>query len=154
LWRGGNDHLQNSGFAPLAWVGAAWQGKMVSARVTVCISCHGVQEQAYLSRVDLVEALVRVDLSKYIDPCLRGWKGGIDAGRMIVPFGAFAAQTNPGVYRTASTPLIFNMGQRVFNQDLGVPVLPMPYADTGVNFNLDGPLLHLATGPITATLDT
>ena len=63
----------------------------------------------------------------------------IDAGRFIVPFGAFAAQTNPGLYRTVSTPLIFNMGQRVFNRDLGDPVLPMPYTDTGVNFNFDIP---------------
>src|SRR5205809_809237 len=54
-WRGGNDHLQNSGFGPLAWVGASWQSKVLSARVTVCVACHGVQEQAFLSRVDIVE---------------------------------------------------------------------------------------------------
>jgi hypothetical protein len=153
LWRGGNDHLQNSGFAPLAWVGASWQSKIVSARVTVCIACHGVQEGAFLSRVDIVEAAVRVDLSQFLEPCLHGLKGGIDAGRFVVPFGAFSSQTNPGVYRTVSTPLIFNMGQRIFNQDLGVSVLPMPFADEGIDLNFDIPVCNLGTSPITATLD-
>jgi hypothetical protein len=153
LWRGGSDHLQNSGFAPLAWVGASWQGKIVSARVTVCVACHGVQEQTFLSRVDIVEAAARVDLSSYLEPCLPGWKAGIDAGRFVVPFGAFSAQTNPGLYRTVSTPLIFNMGQRIFNTDLGDPVLPMPYADEGINVNLDVPLGNCGSSRITATLD-
>jgi hypothetical protein len=152
-WRGGNDHLQNPGFGPLAWAGASWQGQVVSARLTACIACHGVKEVAFLSRVEVVEAAARVDLSQFLDPCWHGMKGGIDAGRIVIPFGAFAAQTNPGVYRTVSTPLIFNMGQRVFNQDLGVPVLPMPYANTAVDLNLDAPLGTLATGPISASLD-
>jgi hypothetical protein len=154
LWRGGNSQLQNSGFGPLAWVGASWQSKILSARVTVCIACHGVQEQSFLSRVDIVEAAVRADLSEFIEPYVHGMKGGIDAGRFVVPFGAFSAQTNPGLYRTVSTPLIFNMGQRIFNQDIGDTVLPMPYADTGVNLNLDVPVGNLGTGPITATMDS
>jgi hypothetical protein len=153
-WRGGNDHLQNPGFAPLAWVGASWQSEIVSARVTLCISCHGVQEQAYLSRVEIVEAAARLDLSKFVDPCVKGMKAGIDAGRLVVPFGAFSAQTNPSLYRTVSTPLIFNMGQRIYNQDLGVSVLPMPYADTGINFNFDVPLCDVGTGKITLTVDS
>jgi hypothetical protein len=152
-WRGGNDHLQNSGFAPLAWVGGSWQSKIVSARVTLCVSCHGVQEQTFLSRVEVVEAAVRLDLSSFVEPCCRGMKVGIDAGRMVVPFGAFSSQVNPGLYRTVSTPLIFNMGQRLFNQDLGVPVLPMPYASTGVDFNVDVPVGDCGTGPITASMD-
>jgi hypothetical protein len=153
-WRGGNDHLQNSGFGPLAWVGGSWQSKIVSARVTVCASCHGVQEQTFLNRVDLVEAAVRLDLSQFLEPYCRGMKGSIDAGRFVVPFGAFSSQTNPGLYHTVSTPLIFNMGQRVFNQDLGVPVLPMPYANTGIDFNVDVPLGDCGTGPITASVDS
>jgi hypothetical protein len=154
LWRGGgSDRLQNPGFGPLAWVGAGWQSKIVSARVTACISCHGVQEAGFISRVEVVEAAVRVDLSCYIEHCLHGWKVAIDAGRLIVPFGAFSAQANPGTYRTVSTPLIFNMGQRVFNQDLGVSVLPMPYADTAIDFNVYIPLCDLGTGPITASID-
>jgi hypothetical protein len=154
-WRGGgSDHLQNPGFGPLAWVGAGWQSKIVSARLTVCSTCHGVQEPGFISRVEVVEAAVRVDLSSFIEHCLHDWKVGIDAGRMVVPFGAFSAQVNPGSYRTVSTPLIFNMGQRVFNQDLGVSVLPMPYADTGIDFNLNIPLCDLGAGPITASVDS
>src|SRR5262249_1550151 len=53
-----------------------------------------------------------------------------------------------------STPLIFNMGQRIFNRDLGDPVLPMPYTDTGINLNFDLPLFDLGAGPITASLDS
>jgi hypothetical protein len=152
-WRGGNDRIQNPGFAPLAWFGASWESKIVSGRVTACVACHGVQEQAFLTRIDLVEAAVRVDLSEYLDPCKRGMKGGIEAGRFVVPFGAFSAQANPGLYRTVSTPLIFNMGQRVFNQDLGVAVLPLPYSNTGVNGNLTVPVCDFGSGPVTASVD-
>jgi hypothetical protein len=152
-WRGGNNHLQNPDFGPLAWVGANWQGKTVSARVTVCITCHGVQEPGFISRIDPVEVAVRVDLSEYLQCFCQGMKAAVDAGRFIVPFGAFSAQSDPSLYRTVSTPLIFNMGQRIFNQDLGFPVLPMPYVDEGVNLNLAIPLGDCGTGPITATLD-
>jgi hypothetical protein len=100
-----------------------------------------------------VEAAVRLDLSEFLDPHWHGMKGSIDAGRFIIPFGAFSAQADPSLYRTVSTPLIFNMGQRIFNQDLGFPVLPMPFADEGIDFNLAVPLGDCGTGPITATLD-
>src|SRR5262249_39724086 len=99
------------------------------------------------------EAAVRLDLSEFLEPCWHGMKGSIDAGRFIVPFGAFSAQTDPSVYRTVSTPLIFNMGQRIFNADLGFPVLPMPFADEGIDFNLSVPFRDCGTGPITVTLD-
>ncbi|HEY1375826.1 MAG TPA: hypothetical protein VGF55_03495 [Gemmataceae bacterium] len=155
-WRGGSDHLQNSGFGPLAWVGASWQGKMVSGRVTACIACHGVGEPGLISRIEPAEAAVRVDLSEYLDKCLHGMKAGIDAGRFIVPFGAFSAQSDPSLYRTVSTPLIFNMGQRIFAADIGFPVLPMPYADEGVNLNTVIPLCkcHCGTDTVTLTTDT
>jgi hypothetical protein len=81
-------------------------------------------------------------------------KGGIDAGRFIVPFGAFSAQVNPSMYRTVSKPLIFNMGQRAFRDEIGDPVLPLPYADEGANMNLEVPVADFGTGPITATVDT
>jgi hypothetical protein len=153
-WRGGNSHLQNSGFGPLAWVGASWQGQIVSVRATACISCHGVQEPGLISRIEAVEAAVRVDLSPSLDKFIHGMKGAVDAGRFIVPFGAFSAQSDPSLYHTVSTPLIFNMGQRLFNQDIGFPVLPMPYADEGVNLNLAVPVCKCCTGPITLTTDT
>jgi hypothetical protein len=79
MWRGGNDHLQNPGFGPLAFVGGSWQSNIVSARVTVCITCHGVQEPAEISRIDPLEVAVRVDLSQFFDPHVHGMKGGIDA---------------------------------------------------------------------------
>src|SRR5262245_52330282 len=75
LWRGGNDHLQNSGFGPLAWVGANWQGKIFSARATLCITCHGVQEPGLISRVEPVEVAVRMDLSEFLEPHWHGMKG-------------------------------------------------------------------------------
>ncbi|HEX4590635.1 MAG TPA: hypothetical protein VH120_11935, partial [Gemmataceae bacterium] len=153
-WRGGSNHLQNPGFGPLAWIGASWQGQVVSVRATACISCHGVQEPGLNSRIEPVEAAVRVDLSQYLDKFMHGMKGAVDAGRFIVPFGAFSAQSDPSLYRTVSTPLIFNMGQRLFNQDIGFPVLPMPYADEGINLNLAVPLGDCGTGPITITSDT
>jgi len=59
---------------------------------------------------------------------------------VIVPFGAFAQQSNPGVYRTVTKPLIYNMGMRVYDEDLGDAVLPMPYADEGLVFNLGAEL--------------
>lgn len=153
LWRGGNNHVQNPDFGPLAWVGASWQGKVVSARATLCTTCHGVSEPGLISRVEVVEAAVRVDLSQYVDSCWHGLKAAIDAGRFVVPFGAFSEQVNPGLYRTVSQPLIFNMGQRVFASDIGYPVLPMPFANQGVDFNLAVPLWEWAGGPITATGD-
>jgi hypothetical protein len=153
-WRGGNNHLQNPGFGPLAWIGASWQGKLLSVRATMCISCHGVQEAGFLSRIEPTEVAVRLDLTEFLQAHVHGMKGGVDAGRILVPFGAFSAQTNPGSYRTVSTPLIFNMGQRIFNSDLGFPVLPMPYADQGINLNLDFPLGDCGTGPITFTTDS
>jgi hypothetical protein len=152
-WRGDSNHLQNPGFGPLAFVGASWQSKIVSARVTVCVTCHGVNEPSLISRVDLLEVAARVDLTSWLECYLHGLKGGIDAGRFVVPFGAFSAQVNPGVYRTVSTPLIFNMGERIFNNDIGFPVLPMPYADTGVNLNLDIPVCKCGDDPITVTVD-
>lgn len=140
LWRGGNANLQNPGFFPDVWVGAAWQtsSSPVSGRVTACISCHS--EPGLGSRIELVEAVLRLDLTKWLnqgcEPCERGLKASIEAGRIVVPFGAFAQQVNPGVYRTVSKPLIFNMGQRVFDEDLGDPVLPMPYSDEGINISV------------------
>jgi nitrate/TMAO reductase-like tetraheme cytochrome c subunit len=135
-WRGGNDNLQNGGFFPDAWLGANWDsGKQLSGRVTSCVSCHTTAD-GQGDRFELVEAVLRYDLTNFINPCQRNdAKAAIEAGRFIVPFGAFASQNNPGVYRTVTRPLIFNMGQRVSDGDLGDPVLPMPYADEGANLS-------------------
>jgi hypothetical protein len=60
----------------------------------------------------------------------------VKAGRFIVPFGAFSAMANPSTYRTVTQPLMFDMGRRVFvpGAPPNQPVLPMPFADEGVDF--------------------
>ncbi|MBP86041.1 MAG: hypothetical protein CMJ64_04885 [Planctomycetaceae bacterium] len=68
--------------------------------------------------------------------CGRSVEG--EAGRLIVPFGAFSATAHPGANRAVTNPLMFNMGRRVFG-NVGPPrqpVLPMPYADEGVNLEV------------------
>ncbi|HWB12354.1 MAG TPA: hypothetical protein VG826_24220 [Pirellulales bacterium] len=147
-WREGNDNMELPGFFPQTWVGANWQGKgPLSGRVTACVTCHNEPGNGH--RIELVEAALRVDLVNLICHRDSPVKAIVDAGRFIVPFGAFSSQVNPGAYRTVATPLIFTMGQRVFPGDIGDPVLPMPYADQGANFNLAVPVIE----KITATLD-
>jgi hypothetical protein len=91
--------------------------------------------------LDLVEAAVRLDIGQLNQKrCPGNWQAAIDAGRFIVPFGAFSSQVNPGVFRTVSKPLIFNMGMRAIDSQLGDPVLPMPYSDEGANLNIALPL--------------
>lgn len=148
-WRGGDNNLQNSGFFPDAWVGVNWQSSNpLSARATACVTCHIESRQG--NRIELVEAAVRLDLSTFLSSCNRDVKSSIDAGRFIVPFGAFASQSSPGAYRTVSRPLMYNMGQRVFASDLGDPVLPMPYSDEGANFNLSVPVYDTVHAAIDA----
>ena len=136
-WRGGSDDLQNGGFFSDAWLGINWQANsVISGRVTGCVSCH--TEAGEGSRLELVEAVLRMDLTHALNPCCEDplVKGSVEAGRFVVPFGAFAQRSNPGVYRTVSKPLIYNMGMRVRDGDLGDPVLPMPYSDEGANLSL------------------
>lgn len=138
VWRGGGGPgVQYNQFFPEMFLGAEWKAKVISARVTACTACHGVGEDpGYLSRVELVEAAVKLDIATLLTgTCSREWQMSLDAGRFIVPFGAFSAQVNPGVYRTVSKPLMFNMGQRVIEGDIGDPVLPMPFSDEGASLN-------------------
>ena len=142
VWRGGaGPGVQYNQFFPEMFIGGQWQGNVVSARVTACTACHGVGEDAgpsggFLGRIDLVEAAVKLDIATMLTgTCPREWQLSLDAGRFIVPFGAFSSQVNPGVYRTVSKPLMFNMGQRVIEGDLGDPVLPMPFSDEGASLN-------------------
>jgi hypothetical protein len=134
-FRGGNDNLELGGFMPQTWVGAVWTqaNGPLSGRATACVTCH--VEAGNGHRVELVEAALRLDVAKWLCKGDTNVKVNVDGGRFIVPFGAFSAQVNPGVYRTVSTPLIFNMGQRVAQSDIGDPVLPMPYADQGALIN-------------------
>jgi mono/diheme cytochrome c family protein len=138
LWRGGgSSNLQNPGFFPMTWVGLNWQGSgPISGRATACISCHN----EVVSRVELADAVARFDFSKCLQCCCNSCdehhlQANVEAGRFIVPFGAFYEQVNPGVYRTVTVPLIYNMGERVFPGVLPVSVLPMPYSDEGAVVN-------------------
>ena len=155
VWRGGGgSNVQYNQFFPEMFLGGQWKGKVISARVTACTACHGVAEDpGYLSRIELVEAAVKLDIATLLTgTCPREWQMSVDAGRFVVPFGAFSAQVNPGVYRTVSKPLMFNMGQRVIEGDIGDPVLPMPFSDEGASLN--GSMTLLSDGgldPITMT---
>lgn len=142
MFRSGTGDIQDAGFMPETWLGVSFQPKgFVSARATACFTCHNEADEGLLSRIDLVEAAVRFDFMQLIEPRCRGnWQAAVDAGRFVVPFGAFASQVNPGVYRTVSQPLIYNMGQRVSASQLGDPVLPMPYSDEGANLSFTVPL--------------
>ena len=109
--------------------------------MTACISCHNEA----ISRIELVEAAARFDLTKCLgcscDDCNPPQvQASVEAGRFVVPFGAFYQQVNPGVFRTVTKPLIYNMGERVFPNQIGFPVLPMPYADEGVAGNVGVPI--------------
>lgn len=146
LWRGGGNNLQNPGFFPQTWLGVDWQtDSPLSGRVTSCISCHSPDAG---DRFVVVEAALRLDLFQMAAQHHKGLSGSshsgmrasVEAGRFVVPFGAFSAQVNPGVYRTVSKPLIYNMGQRIYDPDIGDPVLPMPYADEGGALNLALPV--------------
>ncbi len=149
LWRGGNNNIQNPGFFPDLWLGVSWNdpSSAVSARATACIACHS--DGGMGNRIELAEAVIRVDLAKAAGCCRPQLKAAVEAGRFIVPFGAFASQSNPGVYRTVSRPLIFNMGQRVLDGVIGDPVLPMPYADEGALASVAMPLF----GNVVASAD-
>lgn len=164
--------LQNPGFFPDVWAGIAWEPSTgpVSGKVVACISCHNEADEGYLSRLELAQASLTLDIgqvirgessgrgrgksgictapknksclptSQFLDPADGESEILLEAGRIVVPFGAYSTQVNPGVYRTVSRPLMFNMGQRVFDEELGDPVLPMPYSDEGAVLSFVLPL--------------
>ncbi len=137
----GDGNLEDPGHFGDAWLGFAWQKQgPVSGRVTTCISCHSQGLQ--LGNIELVEACARLDLNKLLgagEEDKSPIKANIEAGRFIVPFGAYYQQVNPGVNRAVTSPLIYNMGTRVYPNDLGDPVLPMPYSDSGASLNITAP---------------
>lgn len=155
LWLGGNDgnysatsrtSLRNPGFFPDAWVTASWHHGPVSARVTACTSCHDEPRAATAASqgmaLDLVDASLTIDLVE----CLAGkghcceTRASLEVGRFIVPFGAFAGMSHPGVYRTVTNPLMFLMGRTAGGFGLTSPVLPAPYCDEGANLKFSSPV--------------
>ncbi|MEI7462688.1 MAG: hypothetical protein WCK15_25075, partial [Pirellula sp.] len=141
-YRGGGDtNIELPGFFGDVWVGVNLNSSgPVSLRATACNTCHN--DGAQLGRFDLVEATIRLDLNKLAgSKCERDTdpRAYLEAGRFVVPFGVYYQQVNPGVDRGVTRPLIYNMGQRVRPNDLGEPVLPMPYSDEGALMNLRVP---------------
>ena len=140
LWLGGNDNFENPGFFPDAWATADFQPNgPVRGKITACTSCHSDQTFGGGFTLELVEAAAHLDLlhwrnkhHKLEQPRL---EAGLKAGRILVPFGAFAANSHPGVYRTVTNPLMYIMGRNVNPNFLRPPVLPMPYSDEGINLD-------------------
>ena len=126
--------LENPGFFPEIWAGAEWRTDTpLSARVQACVSCHS-ETAGGGSRIELAEGFFRFDVRRWLDRCERDHavELTVDVGRFIVPYGGFASRSHPGAYRTATRPLMYNMGQNVFRTEVGPPILPMPYADEGL----------------------
>jgi len=150
LWRGGNDNLETPDFFPDVWLTAAWQPSgPLSGRVTACTSCHSDRSGGTGFTFELVEASASFDLLHSHKDRRREagceteceWGAEIKAGRLVVPFGAFASMSHPGVYRTITNPLIYNMGRQVNATQNRPPVLPMPYSDEGADLSLRVPLI-------------
>jgi hypothetical protein len=141
--------LENPGFFADVWVTANYQSSgPLRATVTACTSCHsrdnGLAGTAY--SIELVEGSATLDLRQMCHGCKcdDGYEMLFKAGRFIVPFGAFSSMANPSTYRTVTMPLMFNMGRRVFvpGWPPRQPVLPMPFADEGLDFTYRAPVLE------------
>ena len=146
VYRGTDPTLENKGFFPDTWMTAEWRSKSnpVSGRVTVCASCHGINTGL---GVELVEAAASVDLCHLLTGCPADkqhslLKADLKAGRFIVPFGAFSGRVHPGALRTASLPLMYDMGRRVGPLGPGQPVINQPYSDEGADLHLEYDLKH------------
>jgi hypothetical protein len=131
--------LENPGFFGDLWLTAGYQSSGPwRATVTACTSCHARDNGAGNAfSLELVEGSAALDLRHLFHGCRcdDGPELILKAGRFIVPFGAFSAMSNPGVYRTVTNPLMFNMGRRVLVPGFPPvqPVLPAPFADEGLD---------------------
>ncbi|MCH7686272.1 MAG: hypothetical protein IH899_06285 [Planctomycetes bacterium] len=135
----GDDVVENQGFFPEVWAGVEWNShRVITARVTACISCHTEGQQG--SRIELAEGLLRYNVTHALDADPENGEFVVDVGRVLVPFGGFSSQSHPGAFRTVTRPLMYNMGQNVNRSDIGPTVLPMPYADEGVIAHLAFPI--------------
>lgn len=136
-WRagGGDDVVENQGFVPEAWIGIDWQPNDVfGGRLNACVACH--TEGATGDRIELAEGLIHFNVTRALKHDSEDRELTVQAGRILVPFGAFSSQSHPGAFHTVTRPLMYNMGQNVHRRNLGSPLLPMPYADEGLNAHL------------------
>ncbi len=81
-----------------------------------CFSCHGI---------DLEHV--------YLDYTPKPWFN-VQAGRIPVPFGEYSQRVDSSSHKTASAPLIYDMGRMAYGErtQMNMGVLPQPYVDTGV----------------------
>jgi hypothetical protein len=91
-------------------------GEELSFSVKACFSCHGVEVQHF-----------------QIDYQPRPWFN-VQAGRIAVPFGDYSNRVDPSAHKTASAPLIFDMGRMAYGSRTAFNegVVPLPYSDTGL----------------------
>ncbi|WP_242345815.1 hypothetical protein [Anaeromyxobacter terrae] len=80
-----------------------------------CFSCHGI---------DLEHA--------YLDYTPKTWFN-VQVGRIAVPFGEYANRVDQSGHKTASAPLIYDMGRMAYGEKnaMNLGVIPQPYSDTG-----------------------
>lgn len=81
-----------------------------------CAMCHGIElESAFLEW----------------QPSM---KFNVQAGRLAIPFGEYSNRVDPSGHRTASAPLIYDMGRMAYGEKsaMNFGVVMQPYVDTGV----------------------
>ncbi len=87
----------------------------LSFTTKACISCHGIDAEQIA-----------------LDYQPKSWFN-VQFGRISVPFGEFSNRLDPGSHKTASAPLIYDMGRMAIGSRsaMNLGVLPLPYVDTG-----------------------
>jgi hypothetical protein len=87
----------------------------LSFTMKACVSCHGIDAEQIA-----------------LDYQPKSWFN-VQFGRIAVPFGEFSNRVDPGSYKTASPPLIYDMGRMAYGgrSTMNLGVLPLPYVDTG-----------------------
>ncbi len=135
----GDDVSENPGFHADVWLGVEWQpNRFMSGRVQACTTCHSQGNNQ--NRLELAEGFLSFNVTEALEQDAEVVQINLDAGRILVPFGAFSTQSHPGAFRTVTRPLMFNMGHNVQRQIIGPSILPMPYADEGINVRVTTPI--------------
>jgi hypothetical protein len=88
----------------------------LSFSAKACLSCHGVEFE-----------------NASLDFQPKTWFNA-QIGRIAVPFGEYSNRVDPSGHKTASAPLIYDMGRMAYGDraNFNGPVIMLPYVDTGV----------------------
>lgn len=105
----------------------------VSFSAKACASCHGI---------DLEHIAIEYTPKTWFN---------VQAGRLAVPFGEYSQRVDPSGHKTASAPLIYDMGRMAYGERtaMNLGILPQPYTDTGAlvyGTTWLGPVLQLWYG--------